>query len=244
MKLFAAFLGGFGLTLLSFGGGVLLAITYFAAEPVHRPGPSADMAATWPNEPVRVEDTRGLQRLPDRPVSPQAPKQIEVAQGAESGTAAEKETVEETLIELDGMTTAALTAGDANAGGGDEHSVTIMDAHVEWCAERYRSYRAGDNSYQPYGAAGRAPCVSPFFSDDGGAQAVDPGNDPGAEYAVDEFPADDGPVFVVETVDAASGPVMTRGHIQACFDRYRSYRPEDNSYQPYGGGPRQQCEGG
>ncbi|MER9071791.1 BA14K family protein [Mesorhizobium sp. M0904] len=23
---------------------------------------------------------------------------------------------------------------------------------------------------------------------------------------------------------------------------YRSYRPEDNSYQPYSGGPRRQCE--
>ncbi|TIU38734.1 MAG: BA14K family protein, partial [Mesorhizobium sp.] len=25
-----------------------------------------------------------------------------------------------------------------------------------------------------------------------------------------------------------------------CYDRYRSYRAWDNSYQPYGG-PRQQC---
>ncbi|WP_363220799.1 BA14K family protein [Mesorhizobium sp.] len=31
-------------------------------------------------------------------------------------------------------------------------------------------------------------------------------------------------------------------HVQYCFSRYRSYRPEDNSYQPYSGGPRRQCE--
>ncbi|SIT59259.1 conserved hypothetical protein [Mesorhizobium prunaredense] len=31
-------------------------------------------------------------------------------------------------------------------------------------------------------------------------------------------------------------------HVQCCFSRYRSYRPEDNSYQPYSGGPRRQCE--
>ncbi len=31
-------------------------------------------------------------------------------------------------------------------------------------------------------------------------------------------------------------------HASYCFGRYRSYRPEDNSYQPFGGGPRRQCE--
>ncbi|OBZ92963.1 transmembrane protein [Pararhizobium polonicum] len=34
-------------------------------------------------------------------------------------------------------------------------------SHVEWCANRYRSYRAYDNSYQPnYGP--RRACVSPY----------------------------------------------------------------------------------
>ena len=236
MKLFVAFLGGFGLTLASFGGGVLLAITYFAAEPVQRPGPSADTAATWPNEPVRVEDKSGLQRLPDRPASPQAPNRVEAAAGGENETAAREaanESADESPIEIDAITTAALTPGEA---GEDAHRVTIMDAHVAWCAERYRSYRAGDNSYQPYGAAGRAPCVSPFFPGEGGAQT----GDFSGEVAADDYPAENQPVFIAETVDG--GSVMTRDHIQSCFDRYRSYRPEDNSYQPYGGGPRQQCE--
>lgn len=31
-------------------------------------------------------------------------------------------------------------------------------------------------------------------------------------------------------------------HADWCFARYRSYRVEDDSYQPYGGGPRQQCK--
>lgn len=31
-------------------------------------------------------------------------------------------------------------------------------------------------------------------------------------------------------------------HAQDCFARYRSYNPEDNTYQPFGGGPRLQCE--
>jgi hypothetical protein len=34
-------------------------------------------------------------------------------------------------------------------------------AHVEWCYNRYRSYRAYDNSYQPYYGP-RRQCVSPY----------------------------------------------------------------------------------
>lgn len=29
-------------------------------------------------------------------------------------------------------------------------------------------------------------------------------------------------------------------HVSWCYDRFRSYRSHDNTYQPYGG-PRQQC---
>ncbi|MEI2297783.1 BA14K family protein [Ensifer sp. MJa1] len=35
-------------------------------------------------------------------------------------------------------------------------------------------------------------------------------------------------------------PVYGSRHVQWCYDRYRSYRAYDNTYQPYGG-PRQQC---
>jgi PPE-repeat protein len=31
-----------------------------------------------------------------------------------------------------------------------------------------------------------------------------------------------------------------RSHVQWCYDRWRSYRAEDNSYQPFNG-PRQEC---
>ncbi|MBO9628999.1 MAG: BA14K family protein [Shinella sp.] len=34
-------------------------------------------------------------------------------------------------------------------------------SHVNWCANRYRSYRAYDNTYQPYGGP-RRQCVSPY----------------------------------------------------------------------------------
>lgn len=35
------------------------------------------------------------------------------------------------------------------------------DAHTRWCYARYRSYRAWDNSYQPYSGRRRA-CYSPY----------------------------------------------------------------------------------
>ena len=34
--------------------------------------------------------------------------------------------------------------------------------HVAWCHGRYRSYRAYDNTYQPY-HGGRRICVSPYY---------------------------------------------------------------------------------
>ena len=41
----------------------------------------------------------------------------------------------------------------ANNGGGS--------AHVQWCYDHYRSYRAYDNTYQPYNGPRRA-CYSPY----------------------------------------------------------------------------------
>lgn len=35
------------------------------------------------------------------------------------------------------------------------------DAHVNWCYSRYRSYRAYDNTFQPYGGP-RRQCYSPY----------------------------------------------------------------------------------
>lgn len=37
-----------------------------------------------------------------------------------------------------------------------------MSAHVAWCYDRWRSYRASDNTYQPYNGP-RRQCRSPYF---------------------------------------------------------------------------------
>ncbi|NVP56775.1 BA14K family protein [Mycoplana rhizolycopersici] len=38
----------------------------------------------------------------------------------------------------------------------------INPRHFEWCAARYRSYRAYDNTFQPYGGP-RQQCLSPYY---------------------------------------------------------------------------------
>ncbi|MCF3640500.1 BA14K family protein [Rhizobium sp. TRM95111] len=38
----------------------------------------------------------------------------------------------------------------------------VNPRHVEWCYARYRSYRAYDNTFQPYGGP-RQQCLSPYY---------------------------------------------------------------------------------
>ncbi|HET7412575.1 MAG TPA: BA14K family protein [Pararhizobium sp.] len=37
----------------------------------------------------------------------------------------------------------------------------LSRAHIDWCYRHYRSYRASDNTYQPYHGPRRA-CISPY----------------------------------------------------------------------------------
>ncbi|MFU0505819.1 BA14K family protein [Pseudaminobacter sp. NGMCC 1.201702] len=94
------------------------------------------------------------------------------------------------------------------------------EAHIEWCFENYRSYDPRDNSYNAYSGE-RRRCISPY-------------SDSAEEKANYVEAAYEG--------EAAMSAYESAGHVQSCFERYRSYRPEDNTYQPYGGGPRRQCE--
>lgn len=65
-------------------------------------------------------------------------------------------------------------------------------------------------------------------------------------------PPDDGASYVEATEtwpmggyvppDETGAAQLPPDHVQYCFSRYRSYRPEDNTYQAYSGGPKRQCE--
>ncbi len=51
-------------------------------------------------------------------------------------------------------------SGMTDGAGQQQHAITNL-AHMEWCASRYRSYRAEDNSYRSYSGERRS-CASPY----------------------------------------------------------------------------------
>ncbi|MCO6388306.1 BA14K family protein [Aliihoeflea sp. 40Bstr573] len=63
---------------------------------------------------------------------------------------------------------AAFVAGAIVSGAISQPSRTVVvrpgrlsQAHVDWCYDRYRSYRASDNTFQPYNGPRKA-CYSPY----------------------------------------------------------------------------------
>ncbi|PRD43480.1 BA14K family protein [Phyllobacterium phragmitis] len=56
----------------------------------------------------------------------------------------------------------AAFLGGAIIGGAIANQNRGGSAHVRWCYNRYRSYRAYDNTYQPYNGP-RRRCVSPYM---------------------------------------------------------------------------------
>ena len=115
----------------------------------------------------------------------------------------------------------AATASIADTGANkvNQENSALSQAHVAWCEQNYRSYRRETNSFTPYGG-GSKPCISPYSNERMGGSSNSEDN---AQYASND---------VAELSDA---------HINDCMNRYRSYRVSDNTFQPYGGGPRQQC---
>lgn len=56
---------------------------------------------------------------------------------------------------------AAFIAGAIITGAINQSSRGHGNAHVDWCYDRYRSYRAWDNTFQPYEGP-RRQCYSPY----------------------------------------------------------------------------------
>lgn len=107
----------------------------------------------------------------------------------------------------------------------DDPPRALSAEHVAWCSRRYRSYDEQTNSYRPY-SGGNRECISPYSEQTPADEA--PHNVEHAELAA---PFDQA-ALGTESLDLS--------HIEYCSARYRSYRVEDNTYQPYNG-PRRQC---
>jgi len=223
MRIFLAILSGFVLTLTVFVGGGLTAIYFVNAEPMDAHPLDMSTSALWSSKAVSVNtDRQDLDRLPARPALSQP---IDIAQVSSEP----EEPAGENQIDM--MTTAALPAEDPSQPKSAIQPAMSAD-HVQWCSNHYRSYDKSDNHYTAYSGA-RRECISPFSEDAAGT----------AELETMNASADDSSALITAAnAGEMPGVNLDSQHIQSCFARYRSYRPEDNTYQPYGGGPRKQCE--
>lgn len=210
MKILLAAFGGLVVTLAVYASGFYTAMFFLSAEPTPVWKPDRDTASVWTLEPVVVNEAgQEFERLPSR----------RITDGSFSAGDAIADDVELDPGSADPIETAAAAAPIE-----DQHPVeaapetapSMSTAHVQWCADRYRSYREKDNSYTAYSGESRE-CISPFTN----RAAASAGSE--------------------ETASPDMTGQLSPQHIQSCFNRYRSYRPEDNSYQPYRGGPRRQC---
>ncbi len=238
MKPLLSILLGFTVALGLVGAGIAGTVLFLSMGPVQQADAHQNVAQLWSAEPRRIETaSQELERLPS------AETAIDTETG-QAGAARANTDGSRPQDGVDALTTAALP-GEAPArepaGAASEYPyiVELAASHAAWCADRYRSYDAGDDSYTPY-SGGRRPCMSPWSEELHAAQADDRAYPPAASgtFAQEESYDIVNPRTAFDTETA----MLDMRHVEDCFGRYRTYRPEDNTYQPYGGGPRRQCE--
>ncbi len=204
-------------SLMSLAFGVALAVVLFASgvaasswimrDPAPHQFAHLEEQPLWTNEPVPVDpQEQSFERIAAAPVPPVFQAMAVVVTDNRARSEIETASLQDEGQELDMTATAAVEANPIVGLAGSPHAA--------WCAQRYRSYRVEDNSYQPYGSA-RRPCQSPYLT--------------GRETAA-YSPA-------VEQHSVGAGDA----HVAWCLDRYRSYEPSSNTYQPYDA-PRRACE--
>jgi hypothetical protein len=238
MKPFLAMAGGFVVSFAMFVIGLAFATSLLTAEPGGRPGPSQDVTDLWTAQPRTVDATaQNLQRIPAVQIPPDPNPSAEEQPAAQDAVASK----DNGSAPVD-----TITTGSVRVAAGDDWVVRpappnrLSVAHAEWCASRYRSYRPEDNSYTSYNGR-RRTCLSPYFEDlAAGDEPMPPARSDDGRYA--EAVDDQSPLpLQYASDDVLDGANVDPEHTRYCFSRYRSYWPEDNSYQPYGGGPRRQC---
>lgn len=265
MKALLGIVGGFVLTLAVFASGLGFAAWLLAAKPVRQSTPTIGVAELWTKDAQPVDQNKQqLQRIP----ALQAASAV-AAEPAKAGDAAQTlalSTADSRSGQPSGRPEAVAQPAAADQQARDQLPV----AHLKWCAARYRSYRPGENNYRSYSGEIR-PCVSPYYDPAGDRtastgkviQVSDQGNDRQAvatgyqmndDQAVLEAYAtpSDGyartyggqPEEISAQAEAyvEQGGAVSSDHVDYCFSRYRSYDPSDNSYQPFDGGPRRQCQ--
>lgn len=248
MKTIAALIAGLLLSIATYFGGLLTSFVYFDAGKEQHRAESMDTAALWTSEPVKVDrKNQSLQRLPARPV-PAEPKVAGLDKAGIGGTPKEtasrdtEAAADDPQALVDPTTTGSIDPVQAQTDQKPE--VRQTSAHIEWCSRHYRSYRAGDNTYKPY-SGGRRACESPYSSTETAdlqSGRVTDQSRARKHPSADTADAEDSQADVQQaSFDNEEGDYLTGDHVQSCLRRYNSYRPKDNTYQPFDGGPRKQC---
>lgn len=248
MKTIAALIAGLLLSIATYFGGVLTSFVYFdSGKEQHR---AVDTAALWTAEPVKVDKkNQAFRRLPARPL-PDEPKAAGLNKAAVGGTPKDADALnteaaaDNPQMLVDPTTTGAIDPVQAQAAL--KPRMQQASAHIEWCSRHYRSYRPENNTYKPY-SGGRRPCESPYSNTAAGdlqpGQVADDQSGPRRRLSPDNVNADESQADLEQaSFDSEEGDYLTDDHLQSCLRRYNSYRPEDNSYQPFDGGPRRQCQ--
>lgn len=201
-------------------GGVVIASAALSPEEETHQFTGLDIRDLWTAEPVRIDRAaQNLERLPPRYASHVVMREPE-PQVQETAANSAQEDLGSRIAQIDLTSTGAVY---------DEPSEASLDTlspqHIGWCSQRYRSYDSLDNTYRSFNGELR-DCVSPYEI---------------------EAPAEHGEgeaeIMTVSSESSSSdGYSLQEDHVVSCMERYRSYRASDNTYQPYGGGPRQPCE--
>jgi len=254
MKTIAAVIAGLLLSFMTFVGGLFTSTIYLGIDKPHHRLQAQDATALWTSEPVAVGyDRQPLQRLPARPL-PAEQQVTAVSKTATSQTAKGIQPVaDDSQPMVDPVTTGAIDPSQSTHAAVDpdqpkpqaDLQAVQNTAHVEWCSRRYRSYQAADNTYRSYSGNLRT-CQSPYSNvaaTDIKRDAARSGIREAMQQPRDGVNADDGQTQLEQaSLEKMASTDAGSGHVQACQRRYHSYRVEDNSYQPYDGGPRRQCQ--
>ncbi|MDX8491710.1 BA14K family protein [Mesorhizobium sp. VK22B] len=273
MKAVLGIVGGFVLTLAVFASAAF-ATWLLAAKPVRQATPAIGVSELWTKDAQPVDLAKqDLERIPAQQAAGAPAKADETAK-ADTGTqitalatlpAAPPRQLQP-LPDVSKLDASPMGQTDANAAAqpserAPDQQAQLPAAHLEWCANRYRSYRPQENSYRSYSGELR-PCISPYFDPGSTASTDAPQNDQAGVADQSETYDDQaemegyattrdgyatsygGPPEEITPEEQASGQgrQLSGDHIDYCFSRYRSYNPQDNTYQPYDGGPRRQCE--
>lgn len=223
MKPFLALISGFVAASGLLISGAAVATLLITSEPARGPDTGQDIAQLWSAEPRPIDQaSQQFDRLP-------AEKNAEIAEIETSAVPSQtRRDAEPPADELDMASTGSIEASPSAQMEPISPREQLSEAHTEWCADSYLSYRPETNSYTTYDGIERA-CISPYQEEMTDEQDI----------STATLSASTGPELPQQAMNDQS--FISAEHVENCFSRYRSYRPEDNTYQPYGGGPRQQC---